>query len=371
MHRRMVAAWILGLATASSLLAQAPESTPTAEELRPVVEKGYAYLKAHQDADGSFSKQRSGPGVTALVVAALIKNGYPASDPVVAKALKFMEGSVQPDGGIYNQRLANYTTSAAMMALKEANSDGRYDAILKKAAEFLKTVQADEQRGYDFGKAEYGGAGYDGKSRPDLSNTNFFVEALQAAGVPKDDPAMKRALVFVSRCQNLPSEHNNLEFAKKVSADDRGGFIYTPVNGGESGAGKTDDGGLRSQGVMTYSGLKSFLYAGVAKDDPRVKAAIDWIRKHYTTKENPGQGKTGLFYYYHVFAKAMDALGEGDQFTDAAGAKHNWKHDLFETLKGSQAADGSWNNAADRFMEGDPNLCTAFGLLSLGYCKQK
>ena len=33
---------------------------------------------------------------------------------------------------------------------------------------------------------------------------------------------------------------------------------------------------------MTYTGLKTFLYAGVGKDDPRVKAAVDWIRRHYT-----------------------------------------------------------------------------------------
>ena len=58
---------------------------------------------------------------------------------------------------------------------------------------------------------------------------------------------------------------------------------------------------------MTYGGLKSFLYAGVSKDDPRVKAAVDWIRRHYTLEENPGMGKAGLYYYYHTFAKAMDA----------------------------------------------------------------
>ena len=42
---------------------------------------------------------------------------------------------------------------------------------------------------------------------------------------------------------------------------------------------------------MTYAGLKSFLYAGVGKDDPRVKAAIGWVRRHYTLSENPGQGQ--------------------------------------------------------------------------------
>ena len=46
---------------------------------------------------------------------------------------------------------------------------------------------------------------------------------------------------------------------------------------------------------MTYAGLKSFLYAGVGKDDPRVKAAIEWVRKHYTLDENPNMGANGLW----------------------------------------------------------------------------
>ena len=34
----------------------------------------------------------------------------------------------------------------------------------------------------------------DSKSRPDLSNTQIFLDALQAAGVPKDDPAIQRRI---------------------------------------------------------------------------------------------------------------------------------------------------------------------------------
>ena len=33
---------------------------------------------------------------------------------------------------------------------------------------------------------------------------------------------------------------------------------------------------------MTYSGLKSMIYAGLTKDDPRVKAAVQWIRSTTT-----------------------------------------------------------------------------------------
>ena len=73
-------------------------------------------------------------------------------------------------------------------------------------------------------------------------------------------------------------------------------------------AGKLPNGGLRSYASMTYAGLKSMIHAGVGPDDPRVKAAVEWLRKHYSLDENPGMGKSGLYYYYHTFAKALDAI---------------------------------------------------------------
>ena len=120
---------------------------------------------------------------------------------------------------------------------------------------------------------------------------------------------MKRALVFVSRCQNLESEHNTLAFAKKNPDD--GGFIYTAAAGGQSPAGQTPNGGLRSYGSMTYAGLKSMIYAGVRADDPRVKAARKWIQQHYDLSSNPGMGQAGLYYYYQTVAKALERHRRG------------------------------------------------------------
>src|SRR5262249_5146553 len=141
-------------------------------------------------------------------------------------------------------------------------------------------------------------------------------------------------------------EHNDQAFAKKTTEDDRGGLTYVPLDPDDNPH-KTAGGGLRSLGGMTYAGLKSFLYAGVKKDDPRVQGAINWIRRHYTLDENPGMGQAGLYYYYHTFGKAMAALGE-DRFEDAKGKKHDWRKELFEALKKRQRADGSWSNDKDK-----------------------
>jgi squalene-hopene/tetraprenyl-beta-curcumene cyclase len=147
-----------------------------------------------------------------------------------------------------------------------------------------------------------------------------------------------------------------------------GGFYYTVAGGGGNPAGKTDDGGLRSYGSMTYAGFKSMIYAGVKRDDPRVKAAYEWIQKHYTLDENPGMGPAGLYYYYHTFAKALDAIGDAE-VVDANGTAHDWRTELADKYILTQNKDGSWVNKTPRWLEGDPNLVTAYGLLCLSYCK--
>ncbi len=250
------------------------------------------------------------------------------------------------------------------MAFHEANTGGKYDKLIKNASGFLKGLQSSA----DPKDVRSGGVGYDAKTRPDLSNTQFFVDALLASGVPKDDPAIQNALKFINRCQNLPGETNDQPFAKKAAPDDIGGFTYTPIDPDDSKH-KTPDGGLRSLGAMTYGGLKSFLYAGVSKGDKRVEAAVKWIRAHYTLDENPGMGQSGLFYYYHTFAKAMSALGE-DPFIDSKDVKHEWRKELFAALKKRQKEDGSFVNPTDRaFGENDPNLATGFAILTLSYTK--
>jgi squalene-hopene/tetraprenyl-beta-curcumene cyclase len=353
------------IAIASPAFAQKVGADP--KDVQAAADKAYDFLKAHQKDDGSFEPARGGPGTTALIAASLIRLGKSPDDPVIVKALGFLEKNVQKDGGVYNRFLANYTTSIAILTFKEANKGGRYDKVIDNAVKFLKTLQ----QGGPEENLPFGGFGYDGKSRPDTSNSHFTVEALIAAGVPKDDPAIKNAIIFLSRCQNLPGEANKFAFAKKTTDDDKGGFVYNPADADSPKSDKrTADGGLRSEGGMTYAGLKSFLYAGVGKDDPRVKAALEWIKRHYTLEENPGQKDAGLYYYYHVFAKAMDALGE-DVFEDAAGKKHDWRKELFDELKKKQAADGSWANSNGQFLENAPELATTFALLSLSYTVKK
>lgn len=335
------------------------------------VRAGVEYLlQKGQADDGSFSKQLS-PAVTALCTSALIEHRVPLKDPRIQKSLKYLETVIQPDGGIYakGSNLRNYETSVSLMCFRRANSDGKYDQTIRRAVDFLKGIQWDDGEGHSVDSTSYGGQGYGKHERADASNTSYFIDVLKSESEDPESQAFQKAAIFMSRCQNLPTPHNTAKWTTVVTAEDRGGFIYTGVGEGESKAGETPEGGLRSYASMTYAGLKSFLYAGISKDDIRVKAAMDWIGRHYDLTSNPGMGQQGLFYYYHVFAKALKATGE-DVVTDADGTSHDWRADLTRQLSKLQREDGSWTNPADRWYEGDPNLVTAYALLALSYCDE-
>jgi squalene-hopene/tetraprenyl-beta-curcumene cyclase len=352
----------------SSYAKDSPASKVDHAKVNESINKAADFLQHAQANDGSFSSA-SGPGVTAIVGTALMRSGRGPQDPVVAKALKYLEGNVQPDGGIYHKGSThqNYETCLAITCFHEANKNHEYDKLLADAEKYVKKEQWDDGEGKDKADLNYGGAGYGGSKRPDLSNTSFLVDALHSLGRGDDDPAIQKALIFVSRCQNLESQYNTSPFAAKVND---GGFYYTVAGGGGNPdpSLKTADGGLRSYGSMTYAGLKSMIYAGVTKDDPRVKAAHKWVQDHYTLDENPGMAGNGLYYYYVTFAKALDAIGDAT-VVDGSGKSHDWRADLGRKFIESQNADGSWVNKAPRWLEGDPNLVTAYALLSLSYCR--
>ena len=342
----------------------APESI---RQLEQTTARAIQFLQTKgQSDDGSYSGQ-VGPGVTALITTGLLKHGRQPSEPMIAKSLKYLERFVQPSGGIHQKGTLyrNYETCLAILCFSEANTNGRYDKTLKRAEAFIKGIQWDEGEGKTKSDLGFGGGGYGKHKRPDLSNTNYLVDALKATGNDEDSEAIQRALLFISRCQNLESEHNRSPFSTK---NPDGGFYYTVAAGGSSQAGETANGGLRSYGSMTYAGLKSMIYAGVGPEDQRVKAAFEWVQKHYDLSSNPGLGKAGLYYYYHTFAKALHAMNQPlIRATDKQ--LHDWRAELIAELARQQQSDGSWVNENDRWLEGDRNLVTGYALLALAYCR--
>jgi squalene-hopene/tetraprenyl-beta-curcumene cyclase len=351
------------------------------QQAQKLIDGGVKWLVAHREDDGAWSLGQGAakPAVTAMVLKALVQHGdYGTDHPAVQEGFRRLLSYQQADGGIYDpkQGQENYTTAVAVMALVAAE-DPNYKTPLNKAVKYLQGLQivpgSESPDGQTITEEHpwLGGVSYGKHGRPDLSNLGMWMQAMKDANVPPDDPHLQRALVFVTRTQNL-SETNPRPWVK--GGPDDGGAIYAPairgdLDMGESKAGPGPGGhGLRSYGSMTYTAFKSLLYAGVDRKDPRVQAAFKWIRRHWRLDSNPNmpavRSKQGLFYYYHVFAKALRAWGQ-PVIADSRGRKHNWRHELIEQLAKIVQPDGSWQNDAPRWYEKQPMLATAYSVLAL------
>jgi squalene-hopene/tetraprenyl-beta-curcumene cyclase len=341
-------------------------------EIRDSLNRSLVWLRAQQNADGSFGKDTLHPALTALPLVAFQREptGRFAKEDFVAKGYAYLRGFTQPDGGIYSKEngLANYNTSVCLLALVGANEPKDFDTLVKARA-YVVGQQADGMAKPETdGGIGYGSIGASPKrGHPDLDNTVVALEALRATKhLIADKPGTKdlnwnAAIDFVARCQNLPS---NKQPWASADADNKGGFIYYPgfSNAGEvtlEGGGKA----LRSYGSMSYAGLLSFIYADVKSDDPRVTAAVAWLRKHYTLDENPGLEKSGYFYYLHLMAKGLTAAGITE--LEVGGKKSDWRLALAERLMKLQQQDGSWLNDTARWKENNPVLVTTYCALTL------
>src|SRR5262245_52432963 len=226
-------------------IAEDPSKVPINPELwhsaHAAIERGLAYLRTHQAADGTWMKpaaaaptdqpQQPSPvwlAVTSLAVKAFAQSGPDApAQPQVTKAISAILGARQPDGSFDNSNLSNYITSSVLMALASVEDEDHHDQIAD-AVQWLQATQWDQTEGLSARQDWFGGAGYGSHGRPDLSNTQMMLDALYDAGLSPDEPTFQKALTFASRTQNLKAT-NSAEWA-----GNDGGFIYTPANGGES-----------------------------------------------------------------------------------------------------------------------------------------
>lgn len=374
---RSVMAGLLAVTFVTGLFAADAKPGVSTGQVKDSVEKGISWLRKQQNPDGSYGDpRRPDVGITALALHAIAgspKKYRTIDGPFITKTIDYLRANMQEDGSIMNknQGLANYKTSVAIMAFA-ALEDEELEPIIKKAQDFIVGLQCAEPSGYDKDKhkAAYGGIGYGGDQRPDLSNLQIALDALKASGLSEDHKAWERATVFLNRVQNR-SESNDME-----SALNDGGFMYYPGNS-KAGTVKLPNGkeGHKSYGSMTYAGLKSFIYANVKKDDPRVQAAYGWIKQNYTLEENPGLrtdaqpdlGKQGLYYYYYTFAKSLAVYGE-PMLVEADGKERDWAAELAARLISVQKPEGNWKNEKARWWEGDKTLVTSYAIMALNVC---
>ncbi|MFO1003410.1 MAG: hypothetical protein U0936_24010 [Planctomycetaceae bacterium] len=106
------------------------------DELRT---KGVQFLEVTQATDGSWTNSDA-VGITGLVTTSLLLSGKGVDDAIVKKGLEFIVSKQQTTGGIHTatSRHQNYETCIAILALSEANADGRFNDVIKNAETFCE-----------------------------------------------------------------------------------------------------------------------------------------------------------------------------------------------------------------------------------------
>jgi squalene-hopene/tetraprenyl-beta-curcumene cyclase len=355
------------------------------------------WLVSAQEPSGAWSQTAGGqaspsPSYTGLIVTGLanapsdLKAKY---QPAVDRGVGYLLSKINPDGSVgegpSGSFLKTYATGIALMALSSVERTPKIADAVRGAQAYLKQNQLKE--GINRGGSGYGDdsptIGKDGKPTlkkaiANLSTTGFSAEGLHLSGLPKDDEFWKLVVEFVKRCQNSTEVNTDPAFAaslkeKGLSVGNDGGLYYAPLNDPalhKAGTRKiADKEVIVSYGAMTYDGIKTYLYAGLPKDSPEVKAAMDWVRKNYSVEVHPGfafdetqrHHLRGIYHYYMVMARALHAFGEHPLVT-FDGKKRDWAADLAAQLVKTARESKMWVNDNPGWYEGDPVLVTSYVL---------
>jgi squalene-hopene/tetraprenyl-beta-curcumene cyclase len=324
------------------------------KKLMDALERGAAYERQQQHPDGTWENH---PGITAMVAAALLRQpGVPKEKQlaVVGKTLDGLAKLAKPDGGIYDKAIPHYITAVSMMAMV-AGGRPQDKPLIEKGRVYLAEHILDEGEGVPPSDKFYGGLGYGGTSdggRADIISLEYGLRAMKEADLPANSAAWEKAIKFLQRTQN------NSETNDQGWASNDGGFVYYP------GFTYHSDGGTTSYGSATYAGVISYAWANVKKEDARVQAVLKWIRDNYTVDENPGMGQKTVYYYYLVFAKALQAVGQ-PVIVDSKGRSHNWREDLAKKLISLQHPEGYWVNTDKAELQDNKVLVTAFTMQAM------
>ncbi|MEE9391443.1 MAG: prenyltransferase/squalene oxidase repeat-containing protein [Planctomycetota bacterium] len=360
---------------------------PIAKRSQDAIDRAIKYLRKHQDPKtGAVSvalpvmPQTRHPGVTAMAVLAYLNAPHRSynykDDPFVRNALDWVASLQKDDGSIYESDSIGYVTSLAVAALVESG-EASFAGRIEKARDFLLRLQANEESGYRPKDRFFGGVGYGGDERPDLSNTQFAVEAVRKAGLEPGHKFFKAAVTYLERCQNNSETNDQIwkdSEGNEVRPGNDGGAIYLP---GESKAGiqVLPDGSrvFISYGSMSYALLKTYLFCDIDRRDPRVRAVAKWCVSNFDLDKHPGfsagekgtEQYQGLYYYYYSMAKALGVYGK-DIIEDEAGVKRDWARELSEKLLSLQRSDGSFvNDQNGRWREGYAVIATCYATIAL------
>jgi squalene-hopene/tetraprenyl-beta-curcumene cyclase len=370
---------------------------PSNPRIDEAIAKASRFLISRQSADGAWRSPtygafKEGDSLTGIAVVALTGAGDVAGssesrEKGAAYLGRFVKDDGSIDGGPHGLSYPVYTAATAVMALSAPGMDSHRharDAWLT----YLRGRQLVEPLGWQADDREYGGWGFSSvlprKPRQDqptppltesnLSATVFALDALRAAGV-RDDSALKKALVFVERCQNWKGDHRD-------PALDDGGFFFIyddPVRNKAGVVGRDADGRVRfaSYGSVTADGLRALVACGLSQSDPRMISARQWLLTHFRPDSHPGhyapdrEPNREAVYFYYCASVALALRKAGTQKVSTDVRSLAWAEPLADALLERQRSDGSWSNPAVAVREDDPVVATCLAIAALAACRDE
>ena len=399
--KRFFPCWFL--LVASCPLFSAAAEQPDVEWIARIdasLERAGAWLIEHQSPDGAWRSDfygmfRNGRAITPYVMNCLffLPQAGAEAGASYRRGVEFLVGFVDADGRIHlNDGPLLFPVYTASLASRAVALPGRTERNIRAQQAWLALVQQrqlDESLGWTSTDPEYGGWGFSlrlpqkplpGQLRgrffeSNLSATIFALAAMRSARTPPDDPAYRRALVFVKRCQNFSEvpDRANPRF-------DDGGFYFLPDDpvqnkAGIAGVDRFGRVRFHSYGTMTADGVRALLACGLPRDHPRVLAARRWLEGHFSAEHNPGDFEPereilqDATYYYWVWAASHALMALGVDKLDTPSGSVAWAHILAEAVLERQATDGSWRNSYTDAREDDPLVATPWAAASLAVCR--
>jgi len=283
--------------------------------LDAAVAKGFSYLAASQQEDGSFGGGRYGKhvGITALACLAFMSDGrLPGRGPygeVIEKGLDFIlenqaeTGLLAADtshGPMYGHGFATLFLGEVYGMTRGGSDTARaervHDALVRAVRLIVQTQNSE-------GGWRYNPVPYDA----DVSVTICEIMALRAArnaGIEVPKETIDRAVEYVRRCQN---------------AD--GGFRYQLQGGG-------------SAWPRSAAGLASLYYAGIYEDEA-LDAGLEYLMRN-AMPGSPRRSRAHFFYGQYYSAQAMYLAG-GEYW-------ERWWPPVREEMIDRQQEDGSWSD---------------------------
>jgi len=333
------------------------------------------WLLARQAEDGGWHSQtygqmRCGAGNTSLVLYALTclpQDARRGALPHMQRGYKFLLKNQHQDGFVRGlDGCSDYPNYATALTSASINRLGGGERNAQHARMRLY-LQKSQQTQSTPARPAFGGWSHTGgKDRnllapadEDTSATALAIEALKRSGGMNSD-SRAAALAFLARCQNWQD-----------SPENDGGFCFKPVPDDplNKGGWHNRDGAAfrgRSYGSATADGLCALVDCGLAHDDPRVAAAIAWLRGHEAVDHVPGipqeeaevQMRDALvFYYFAALARAVERVPSAISPRHRAG--------VVERLLKDQRPDGAWSSPCPLMREDDPLLATPLAVIAL------